>query len=311
MVLFLLSILVIMIVVFIMLGISLLAKYRRLLQFRNAMSYTFQNENTCPCENGSGCRLLVLMDQTLPPDFETSQGGFDRALALYSANLLAVTEAPWAYEQDDKTVFPLPTNVQLDSVVKYEGETFGAIFREGQVLIVTFRKIWTFLALEESMLGQETFLGHKDMLVQRQLLQMYNKIKSQILARIIGNKEASILVTGHSTGGALASLLHLDLANRGFGKVTSYTFGSPRVGNIAVAERLDALARCVRVANDADIVCSMPLATMPNIQEYDLVTTYQHGGQTERFVDTRGSLAECHSLRTYMDFLVRETPKTI
>ncbi|RVW38708.1 hypothetical protein CK203_077483 [Vitis vinifera] len=50
-----------------------------------------------------------------------------------------------------------------------------------------------------------------------------------------------VYVTGHSLGGALATLLALELsssqlAKRGVISVTMYNFGSPRVGNKRFAE---------------------------------------------------------------------------
>ena len=42
---------------------------------------------------------------------------------------------------------------------------------------------------------------------------------------------ASVKTTGHSLGGALAQLSGMDLINAGY-EVSSYIFGTPRIGNI-------------------------------------------------------------------------------
>ena len=47
------------------------------------------------------------------------------------------------------------------------------------------------------------------------------------------NPVKSIIVTGHSLGGAIATLAGLDLKRKYGYKVTLINFGSPRVGNEA------------------------------------------------------------------------------
>ncbi|CAM9991059.1 unnamed protein product, partial [Phaeothamnion confervicola] len=69
-----------------------------------------------------------------------------------------------------------------------------------------------------------------------------------------------ILVTGHSLGGALATLTTLDFGRR-FPKaqVTMYSFGAPRVGNTAFAELFSRVnGESFRVVNKRDLVARMP-----------------------------------------------------
>ncbi|KAM0842410.1 hypothetical protein ACQ4PT_058395 [Festuca glaucescens] len=73
-----------------------------------------------------------------------------------------------------------------------------------------------------------------------------------------------IYVTGHSLGGALATLLVLELSSSQMAKngvifVTVYNFGSPRVGNRRFADVYNAKVKdSWRVVNHRDIIPTVP-----------------------------------------------------
>lgn len=74
-----------------------------------------------------------------------------------------------------------------------------------------------------------------------------------------------IIVTGHSLGGALATLCAVDLQYNFSPEkfITCVSFGSPRVGNRAFVRSYDKrVPRTHRIVNGADIVCSVPLVIM-------------------------------------------------
>ncbi|KAG0477552.1 hypothetical protein HPP92_012271 [Vanilla planifolia] len=108
-------------------------------------------------------------------------------------------------------------------------------------------------------------------------LNAYDSVRNKLLMLIkcaIGyheedNHGSSILkwnvyVTGHSLGGALATLLTLELsisrmAKHGVISVTMYNFGSPRVGNRRFAELYNANVKdSWRVVNHRDIIPTIP-----------------------------------------------------
>jgi predicted lipase len=68
-------------------------------------------------------------------------------------------------------------------------------------------------------------------------------------------------MTGHSLGGALAMLAALDI-NTNFKlpqRVRVYTFGTPRLGNVAFSTAYDArVPATFRVVVDGDFVAGMP-----------------------------------------------------
>ncbi|MDI3313696.1 MAG: lipase family protein [Mycobacterium sp.] len=73
---------------------------------------------------------------------------------------------------------------------------------------------------------------------------------------------SSVTICGHSLGGALATLLALDVAaNTGFSEPTVYSYGSPRVGDPRFASTFDKLVKnSYRIANRLDIIPALPPA---------------------------------------------------
>jgi predicted lipase len=71
---------------------------------------------------------------------------------------------------------------------------------------------------------------------------------------------SSVTICGHSLGGALATLLALDVAaNTAVSNPAVYTYGSPRVGDSLFAGSFDQVVKnSYRVANRLDIVPTLP-----------------------------------------------------
>jgi pimeloyl-ACP methyl ester carboxylesterase len=74
------------------------------------------------------------------------------------------------------------------------------------------------------------------------------------------DRDRPIMLTGHSLGGALATIAALDLHQRGYGVRAVYTFGSPRVGNRAFAAGYDLAlrSRSHRLVYGQDTVTRVP-----------------------------------------------------
>jgi hypothetical protein len=145
-------------------------------------------------------------------------------------------------------------------------------------IIVTFRgtnglptDLMTFRTLQ-SLLNWKTNLGHTMSLyetggkVHRGFDQAYNSVKTQVRSSVKflleTFPEAQVLVTGHSSGGALATLAAVDLKRLHHSvHIQLYTFGSPRVGNRAFAKyvyTLFPLGAIYRVVNAGDLVLHVP-----------------------------------------------------
>ncbi|KAL4591023.1 hypothetical protein LXL04_003971 [Taraxacum kok-saghyz] len=167
-----------------------------------------------------------------------------------------------------------------------ETDTQVAIWRDlaRKRLVVAFRgteqvrwkDLRTDLMLAPAGLNPERIGGDfkEEVQVHSGFLNAYDSVRTRILSLIktaIGYQDDDddvskwhVYVTGHSLGGALATLLALELsssqlAKRGAISVTMYNFGSPRVGNKKFAQLYNEKVKdSWRVVNHRDIIPSVP-----------------------------------------------------
>ncbi len=85
----------------------------------------------------------------------------------------------------------------------------------------------------------------------------------KVEASLEGIEGRPLFLTGHSMGGALAMLTACRLAKADRPPIATYTFGSPRVGDLRFCERYD--LPTYRVVNRLDIVPEMPIASMKKL----------------------------------------------
>jgi hypothetical protein len=118
---------------------------------------------------------------------------------------------------------------------------------------------------------------------------------------------SSLTICGHSLGGALATLLALDVAaNTTFTEPAVYTYGSPRTGDSLFAATYDQVVKnSYRVANRLDIITSLP----PPLGYEHVLNPYELN--PVRLVPPK-SLVKCtvvceHSLATYLHLLSLQT----
>jgi triacylglycerol lipase len=99
----------------------------------------------------------------------------------------------------------------------------------------------------------------------------YRHIRDIIHAKVERHKrdypEGCVIVTGHSLGGALATLCALDILYNFFGenlqKVKCLTYGAPRVGNNAFRKSFNKrVVNSLRYVNGDDVVCKVPYSWM-------------------------------------------------
>jgi triacylglycerol lipase len=89
------------------------------------------------------------------------------------------------------------------------------------------------------------------------LRQSLKKVLSQL-----GGNPSSLIIVGHSLGGALATLCALDseVANLSNGQIQAVTFASPRVGDTRFRDEFkNKVNDCLRIANRSDLVPQLPL----------------------------------------------------
>lgn len=111
-----------------------------------------------------------------------------------------------------------------------------------------------------------------------------------------------LLLTGHSLGGALATVAAASLVKRKFPIQGLYTFGQPRVGDWIFASEINMAlkGRVFRFVNNNDIVPHIPPPYLP----WNPFRLYVHLGAT-RYFNARGSLVRYPSpVLRLLDFFI-------
>ena len=94
-----------------------------------------------------------------------------------------------------------------------------------------------------------------DVRIHNGFFNLYKEYEPDILAFLKSKKFKKIILTGHSLGGALATVAAYELSKIHKVKFELFTFGSPQVGNIEFKKKLNGLLdRSWRFVNRNDIV---------------------------------------------------------
>ena len=92
--------------------------------------------------------------------------------------------------------------------------------------------------------------------------QLRNSLLTQVRELVKSYSGFSFYITGHSLGGALATIAALDLSCNGLvskNQLHLYTFGSPRVGDVNLARAvMNAVSEHWRITHDKDMVVHVP-----------------------------------------------------
>ena len=91
--------------------------------------------------------------------------------------------------------------------------------------------------------------------VHRGLYNEYSKYKDWLFDRL--PKTGDVVITGHSSGGALAMFFAYESANL-LSKPSVYTFGKPRIGNTAFVDSVNTTIQHYRITHHNDIVPHLP-----------------------------------------------------
>jgi len=93
-------------------------------------------------------------------------------------------------------------------------------------------------------------------------LKAYKVVESQIMEEVLTTPDHHVLITGHSLGGAIATIAAAEISDKGHGdKINGiYTFGQPRTGNSKFKKFINSVfyQRHIRFVYDDDIVTRIP-----------------------------------------------------
>lgn len=177
---------------------------------------------------------------------------------------------------------------------KYDGKTLTdrVVFRStGESLVVAFAGTETSADVKaDASIGDVEVPGEwtagRKARAHAGFVRMYADLRTHVRQRVQQSGASEVVFTGHSLGGALATLAGLDNNTK---KVTVVTFGAPPVGDSNFARAFDAsVPTCVRVVNPYD-----PVTTLPGTQFVHTKGYYPVASLTKDFPAT------AHSLGTY------------
>ncbi len=140
-----------------------------------------------------------------------------------------------------------------------------------------------------------------------------NKLTASLAGLPLAQPVASLVICGHSLGGALVTLLALDIASNTTLRPTVYTYASPATGDALFATTYDAaVPNTFRVANQLDVVPTLPLQDalppLPQYQHVGSATLLNPFSAAQKVVPT--PLCE-HNLTSYLYLLTGQTGLTI
>lgn len=133
----------------------------------------------------------------------------------------------------------------------------------------------------------------------------WNSVEHQVLEQVDrwnqGRSEPlPLFITGHSLGGALATVAAASMSYRGYNIQGVYTFGQPRVGDLIFARRINPHldGKFFRFVNNNDIVPNIPPPFLP----WNVWRIYGHIGKLLYF-DAQGNLTTTpNPIVRFLDF---------
>lgn len=217
-----------------------------------------------------------------------------------------VNAAMLSYSERNKIKVRNEKLYEYSSFFEYD-ETQGFIGSTGKKMLIAFRGSDSLKDWIRSARFKKRVLPYESMKskirVHSGFVEAYHIIQDFIHAHIKMHKPETVIITGHSLGGALATLCALDIEYNFGVKPKCVVFGCPRVGNLHFKRSFNRrVPNLTRVINGCDIITRIPSIFM----------LYFHVGKkfsigTKRwYTRLTGSIID-HSLTNYQHSVFRDT----
>lgn len=228
---------------------------------------------------------------------------FHKDLSLFLIELCRLTYTQ--YEQNG--IFSIPNGFKLIKTFKarsfYSDEWFGFILESQDSVLIAFRGTksdpdW----ISDAQVYQRTYpYATSKCQVHDGFLSIYESCRDEIM-NIYKTRSTNkkLYITGHSLGGAIATLHALDAAlNTRFSQIIMYNYGSPRVGDTTFKRVYrSAVPVSIRFVNEYDLVTKLPPPIIHSIILKKPIY-YNHVHTPLKFSVHKGSVRENHALETY------------
>jgi len=240
--------------------------------------------------------------------------GFDNRTAIF---LAAVCSQTYAQYNDPKGEFVVPRPYEPIGEIHARSltggsERFGFVLQSETHVIIAFRGTSTTSDwVSDAMASQVNYrwADHAGM-SHRGFSNIYRSARDGILGLLKGiNTDKAMYVTGHSLGGALATLCGMDMAaNTEFRSPAVYSFASPRVGDPDFAGAFQSkVGRSYRVHNRFDVVPLLPPAEF-SLPKRNITFHYEHVRNSEQLAFHNDSVPGNHAIGSYYAELAKRDP---
>ncbi|MCG7406610.1 lipase family protein [Paenibacillus sp. ACRRX] len=235
--------------------------------------------------------------------------------AIFLAAVCGQTYAQFT-NTDGSFVVPLHYSVrhtiQAKSASKVQ-ERFGFILESPTEIIIAFRGTSSTTDWVSNIkASQKRFKYIKEnALTHRGFTDIYSSARNGIISTISKlSPDKTLYITGHSLGGALATLCAVDIAaNTTCNSPYLFTFGSPRVGDPAFTKAFASyVLNTYRIANHFDVVPHAP-PTIYKLPKREKRYYYHHIQTLSSLSFQNGSIALNHMIGNYFAELAQLKPK--
>ena len=183
----------------------------------------------------------------------------------------------WAYQSHNEIIKNVPTAVFYNDS-RTDAQAFSVSDKEVGFCIVAFRGTESFKDVRIDLSIWPTKVDGSR--VHKGFYSQWAALKPSVM-QLMHDCPQKVYVTGHSLGGAVANLAALDMARQFPSKqIFVYTFGSPRVGNMAFvneyAKHVSSSVRVVRKSDPIPLVPPFPFYKHPECEcirydDYDML----------------------------------------
>ncbi len=213
--------------------------------------------------------------------------------------------------------FVLPLNFSLFDTIEAislirVSERFGFILESPEEIIIAFRGTMSSTDwITDAIASQKNFKYIKDpALTHRGFTSIYASARGQIMSALKRLPvDKTLFITGHSLGGALATLCAVDVAaNTDHQSPHVFTYGSPRVGDPDFAKAFAKYVRSsFRIANLFDVVTHAP-PSIYKLPKREKKYYYSHVHTHWPLTFQNGSVSGNHVISSYYAELAKLQP---
>ncbi|MWC30037.1 lipase family protein [Paenibacillus sp. MMS18-CY102] len=238
---------------------------------------------------------------------------FDIRTALF---LAAVCEQTYVQFKSRDGMFLMPAGYRAVGTIKaqaYESkpEYFGFLIESEHSAILAFRGTGSVMEWVSDFISQQIRCKpvKPPSLTHKGFTDIYMSCRDKVLALVRNvSPDKKLYITGHSLGGALATLAALDTAFNDLREPTVYTFGAPRVGDPKFSRIYNRMIKeHWRVQNEFDIVPLLPPLVYRQPKKRKLFY-YMHVKTEVKRSFRMGSVSGNHVLSSYFANLSKDDP---